>query len=177
MTTTKIDALKARILAELPTQAKIAGADLAALIKNRVVQTGRNAEGQAFSPYSEKQVPAYLYYGKSRSAQGENRVRAKAKKREGVSYREFRELNNLNTDKKNFEFTGEMWRGVEVQESRQGQVSVVVIAGNTQEVRDKLRYATEAERINILKPAKEEIKVITDNLGNWMTGIIKSELT
>lgn len=177
MTTRQIDALKARILAELPTQAKIAGADLAALIKNRVVQTGRNAEGQAFSPYSEKQVPAYLYYGKSRSAQGENRVRAKAKKREGVSYREFRELNNLNTDKKNFEFTGEMWRGVEVQETKQGAVSVIVISGGSQTVRDKLRYATEAERINILKPAKEEIKVITDNLGNWMTGIIKSELT
>lgn len=176
MTTTKIDALKARLLAELPTQAKIAGADLAALIKNRVVQTGRNAEGQAFSPYSEKQVPAYLYYGKSRSQQAEQRVRAKAKEREGVSYREFRNLNNLNTDVKNFEFTGEMWRGVEVQETRQGQVSVIVLAGGSQTVRDKLRYATEAERINILKPAKEEIKVVQRNLGGWLTRTIKSEL-
>lgn len=176
MTVRQIDALKARILAELPAQAKIAGTDLAALIKNRVVQTGKNADGQAFSPYSEKQVPAYLYYGKSRSQQAEQRVRAKAKKREGVSYREFRNLNNLNTDIKNFEFTGEMWRGVEVQETKQGAVSVIVIAGGSQAVRDKLRYATEAERINILKPAKEEIKVITDNLGNWMTGVIKQEL-
>lgn len=177
MTTKQIDALKARILAELPEQAKIAGADLAALIKNRVVQTGRNAEGQQFSPYSEKPAPAFLYYGKSRSAQGEQRVRAKAKKREGISYREFRELNNLNTDKKNFEFTGEMWRGIEVQESKKGQVSVVVIAGNTQEVRDRLRYHTEAERINILKPSGEEIGVVQANLSRWMTQVIKQELT
>lgn len=177
MTTTQIDALKARLLAELPTQAKIAGADLAALIKNRVVQTGKNAEGQAFSPYSEKEVPAYFYYGKSRSQQAEQRVRAKAKKREGVSYREFRNLNNLNTDIKNFEFTGEMWRGVEVQETKQGAVSVIVISGGSQTVRDKLRYATEAERINILKPSKQELSIVQENLGIWMTGIIKSELT
>lgn len=176
MTVGQIDALKARILAELPTQAKTAGADLAALIKNRVVQTGKNAEGQSFSPYSEKEVPAYLYYGKSRSSQAEQRVRAKAKKREGVSYREFRNLNNLNTDIKNFEFTGEMWRGVEVQETKQGQVSVVVIAGGSQAVKDKLRYATEAERINILKPSKQELSIVQESLGAWMTGIIKQEL-
>lgn len=176
MTVQQIDALKERILAELPAQAKTAGADLAALVKNRVVQTGINAEGQAFSPYSEREVPAYLYFGRSRSQQGETRVRAKAKKREGVSYREFRELNNLNTDKKNFEFTGEMWRGVEVQESRQGRVSVVVITGGSSAVKDKLRYATEQEKINILKPSKEEVRVIQNNLSGWLTGLLKSEL-
>ena len=178
MTVRQIDALKARILAELPTQAKIAGADLAALIKNRVVQTGKNAEGQAFSPYSEKQVPAYLYYGKSRSQQAEQRVRARAKKREGVSYREFRNLNNLNTDVKNFEFTGSMWRGVGVQEqTKQGAVQVVVIDGDSQEVRNLLQYATDAERISIIKPSKSELKTVSDNLGQWMAGVIKSELT
>lgn len=176
MTVQQIDALKARLLEELPTQAKIAGADLAALIKNRVVQTGINAEGQAFSPYSEKEVPAYLYFGRSRSQQGENKVRAKAKKREGVSYREFRNLNNLKTDKKNFEFTGEMWRGVEVQTTKQGQVSVAVIAGNSQTVKDKLRYATEQEKINILKPSKEELRVVQGNISTWLTGLLKSEL-
>lgn len=176
MTTKQIDALKARILSELPTQAKIAGADMAALIKNRVVQTGVNADGIPFSPYSDKPVPAYLYYGKSRSAGAEQRVRAKAKRREAISYKEFRELNNLNTDKKNFEFTGAMWRGVEVQQTQQGAATVVILAGDSPDVKDKLRYATEAERINILKPSKEEIRVVEKNLGAWMTEIIKQTL-
>lgn len=176
MTAAQIDKAKAAILAELPRQIQIAGADLAALVKQRVVQTGINANGVAFSPYSDKAVPAYLYKGRSRSGGADAKIAALAKKGEQVSYREFREINGLKTDKKNFEFTGEMWRGVEIKPEQSGVVSTAVITGGTQDVKDKLRYATEAEKISILKPNAQESAVVQANLQKWLTGLLNEIL-
>ena len=176
MNAAQIDKAKAAIIAELPRQIQIAGADLAALVKQRVVQTGIDADGAAFSPYSDKQVPAYLYKGRSRSGGADAKITALASKGQRVSYKEFRAINGLNTNVKNFEFTGEMWRGAEVVPEQNGAVSAAVITGNTQDVKDKLRYATEAEKISILKPNTQETAVVQANLQKWLTGLLNEIL-
>jgi hypothetical protein len=109
---------KSFLLDELEREGLRFGADVSAVVENRVVSTGKNDIGTPFSPYSTKRAPAYLYLGKSRNNRGEGAIKQRIKKKEGVSYREFRELNGLNADKKNFEFTGEMWQGFGVVSSR-----------------------------------------------------------
>ena len=96
---------------ELPVFAQqVAANDLAALVTNRVVQKGENYLGSAFSPYSKNTVAAWRFWGKSRTQAAERKLRALSRAKGALSYEEFRSLNNLKTDKKNFEFTGEMWR-------------------------------------------------------------------
>jgi hypothetical protein len=161
------DAIRARlaasrslILDELEREGLKIGADVAAVVENRVVSTGRDSHGQPFSPYSEKPAPAYLYFGQSRNNRGEQAVRRKAAKKEPVSYREFRALNGLNADKKNFEFTGEMWQGFGVLSSKKVRPGVIEITlgGRNQRTTALLAKHEKAEGESIIKPSHEEVK-------------------
>ena len=165
-----------RLLSELPRQATIAATDLSALVKNRVIQRGESAAGAPFTPYSTVAIPAFFYKGKSRTGSAEGKITALAKQREKISYRDFREINNLKTDKKNFEFTGEMWRGVEVQTSGGGAVVTATIQGGNQASRERLSYGSAGENTNLLRPNEKEIEVIRANLQKWLSGIINEAL-
>ena len=83
---------KAELLSNLLPQATITGADAAALVENRIVSKGERADGGKFSPYSTKGVAAFRYFGRSRNAAGERAVRDAAKKKQEVSYQDFRRL-------------------------------------------------------------------------------------
>lgn len=173
--TAKIERIIQRIDSEIVVEAAKAGADMAALITNRVVQTGKDSQGAAFSPYSTNPVPAFLYFGKSRSGAGEARVRAKAKKREKISYRDFRVLNNLNPAPKNFEFTGEMWRGFGVVKTvKTANGASVTIGGRTPASERKLDLNTRQEKKDIIEPSKREIIIVTTNLENWLENLIRT---
>lgn len=164
-----------RIDSEIVTEAAKAGQDLSALITNRVVQTGKDSVGQSFSPYSTTPVPAFLFFGKSRSDAGEARVRAKAKKREKISYRDFRVLNNLNPAPKNFEFTGAMWRGTGVLKTvKTPNGASVTIGGRTKDSERKLAFNSSREKKDILAPSSREISIVTTNLERWIENIIRT---
>lgn len=171
--TARIDLALNRLDAEIEAQASRAGADLVALITQRVVQTGKSSEGSQFSPYSTEELPAFFYFGKSRSGSAEEKVRVKAKKKEPISYKEFRQINNLNTSPKNFEFTGEMWRGfgvLQVQRSNAG--ATVTIGGRTKASAEKITWHTEREGRSIIAPTKQEIEIVTANLRRWAQSIV-----
>lgn len=109
--------------------------DSLAAIKKRVQDKGENAQGQTYEPYSTNDLPAWYYLGKSRGEQlaGGGRTysgsgysvpfkkmvkqQSKAGKgfsKQGWSYKEWREANNLQTEHKDFSFTGKMWKNVKV---------------------------------------------------------------
>lgn len=156
----KIQRARMALANNMEREALRAGADIAAVVENRVVSTGRNAEGQPFSPYSDKQVPAFWFYGRSRNNSGERKVQAAAKKKQGVSYRQFRQFNGLNTGNKNFEFTGEMWQGFGIKEVRQVRPGVyeVTIGGKNERTRSLLGYHEAREGIDITEPSNQEIR-------------------
>lgn len=162
----------------LPTEVEArAKLDLIALVKDRVVQRGLDKDGQRFSSYSTKKVPAFLYRGRSRSQGAEERVTALGKKGVMLSYKDFREVNNLNSSFKNFEFTGEMWRSINVLETRSTKNQVTVIIGaDNQEAADKLQFNSETENVNIIEPSKEEIEVVRKNLEKWLSNILKKSI-
>lgn len=158
----------------LEAEALRMAADAAALIEDRITQTGRKSDGQPLTPYSEKQAPAYLYYGRSRTAAGEQRVRQKAKKREGISYKEFRALNGLNTTPKTLEFTGEMWQGFGVKDVRRIRRGVleVTIGGKNQRTESLLGYHSERERTQITEPSRQELAQIQRGLSERLKKIL-----
>lgn len=171
----KIDRIIQRVDSEIVIEASKAGADMAALITNRVVQTGKSASGAPFTPYSTVPVPAFLYFGKSRSGAGEARVRAAAKKKQKISYRDFRVLNNLNPAPKNFEFTGEMWRGFGVTKTvKTPDGASVTIGGRTAASERKLDLNSRQEKKDIIEPSKTEIAIIDANLARWFENLVQS---
>lgn len=158
---------------EIERQVARAGADLTALISTRVIQRGQDSKGQLFTPYSNTPVPAWFYIGKSRTGSADAQVRQKAKQRERLSYADFRKLNNLKTDKKNFEFTGAMWRGFGVTkiERSAGRVRVV-LDGRNRDSADKIEWLSEQEKQQITEPSAAELQQIKRNLEAWLISII-----
>lgn len=156
----------------------IAANDVASLVKNRVVQTGKDNSGQPFTPYSTNDVPAYKYIGKSRTGSADTKVRQAAKQGGALSYKQFRELNKLRTDKKNFEFTGSMWRNFGVTKAGQsGGVFSTEIGGQTPDATDKLEFLSNQEGKVISAPSKSEIDLAQKALQTWFENILIKNLS
>lgn len=169
----KIERSLSRIESELETQVAIAGNDLVALITNRVVQRGETADGGSFTPYSTTEVPAFFFTNKSRTSSANSAVKQKSKKQETISYKEFRAINNLNTAPKNFEFTGEMWRGFGVTQIQRSPGGVLVtIGGKIKASEDRIAWNSAQEGKSIIKPSKRELEIVTANLRGWLNALI-----
>jgi hypothetical protein len=134
------------------------GADLSALIADRVIQRGKTAEGGSFTPYSTNETAAFFFRGKSRRGSAEAQVAKLQKARTPLSYPKFRELNGLKSSPKNFEFTGEMWRGFGVTATRfDGRVIYVTIGGKTELSANKMEWLSKQEGRDIIEPSKSEL--------------------
>jgi hypothetical protein len=166
----RIGELRLYIAQELPLYAlRVAGADLVALITNRVVQRGEDANGAKFSPYSRNTVAAWRFWGKSRTQAAEAKVRALARARGALSYEEFRRINNLNTNIKNFEFTGEMWRkfGV-IANTSDGQRFRISLGGTTPAAQRKMDDNSDREGISIIEANEQEEAAVQGSVQVWI---------
>ena len=153
-------------------QVAIAGGDIAALGTKRVIEQGKTADGGRFTPYSRKQIPAFFYVGKSRRGSADNEVKRKARKKETLSYSDFRQLNGLNVTFKNFEFTGSMWRNFRVLKvQRTGYKFTAVLGGAVPLEQNKINWLSAQEGRSIIEPSEAELKVVTDNLNKWLNGL------
>lgn len=158
----RISTIEARLNGGMNAVVAALGADMCADIANRVINTGIGADGTKFTAYSTKKVPAFWYLGRSRNTGGESKVRAAAKKKEGVSYREFRGFNNLPEDPKNFSFTNEMWRGFGVKKAEfNGGAYVLIVGGKTPESAKKMDWMEGQEGRSITDPNQAEIDRVT----------------
>lgn len=156
---------------ELPRFAEqVLATDVIALVTNRVVQKGQNFKGGSFSPYSSKTVAAWRFWGQSRTQAAEKRIRAISKARGALSYKEFRELNGLKANSKNFEFTGEMWRkfGI-VRRARLAEKFVISIGGTTSSAQKKIDDNSAREKISIIEASKKEEAIAEKAALAWLT--------
>lgn len=171
-----IQRVRAGLAASLEPEAIRAGADAAALVESRIVTTGETAEGGRLSPYSTKGVPAFRYFGRSRNNAGETAVRRKAKAKQFVSYKEFRQLNGLNTDVKTLDFTGEMWQGFGVVDARTLSAGLVrvTIGGKNQRSTSLLGYHSEREKTDVTAPSRSEIEKVKAALVSRLENIFKN---
>lgn len=173
-----IENARRELLGALSVEGATVGADAAALVEQRIVEKGTNKDGVKLSPYSTKEVPAYLYFGRSRNAGGEAAVRRKAKERQPVSYSEFRQLNGLNTNVKSLQFTGEMWQGFGVTAVRQIGTGVVevTIGGKNARTASLLGYHSTREGTQITEPSADELKLVTAAMNKRLVQIIQRNL-
>jgi len=169
---------KAEIQSALISEGNVIGADTAALIEDRIVSKGEKAEGGKFSPYSTKPVPAFLYFGRSRNAGGEAAVKRAAKEKKGVSYKDFRQFNGLNTSFKNFQFSGEMFQGFGVRAVRLISSTVVEIEIGGKNSRSNLLFEAHSERENseLTAPSEKELKIISETVQTRIINILKRNL-
>jgi hypothetical protein len=173
-----IQKAKTEIQSSLISEGNVIGADTAALIEDRIVSKGEKAEGGKFSPYSTKPVPAFLYFGRSRNAGGEAAVKRASKEKRGISYKDFRQFNGLNTSFKNFQFSGEMWSGFGVRTVRLVSSTVVEIEIGGKNSRSNLLFKAHSERENseLTAPSEKELKIISETVQERIINILKRNL-
>ena len=127
--------------------------------------------------FSTSKVPAYWMVNRSRNGSADDKVRELARKRETISYKDFRQLNGLRVDVKNFEFTGQLWQRFNVKEVKVGKEVIEITVGGTDERSVKLfgwLSAKEGKQINDI--SESELQIIQDTIVAWVTGIIQKHL-
>lgn len=166
----KIQELSDFIKNELPIFAEqVLAVELATVVTNRVVQQGKNYLGSSFKPYSKNQTAAFRFWGKSRTQAAERKVRAISRAKGALSYSDFRELNNLRTGKKNFEFTGEMWRKFNIVKSvKTSNGFRISIGGTTPAAQEKIDANSDREGVSIVEASEKERLDRAVNAKEWM---------
>jgi len=152
------------------------------LMKQRIVETGMDADGKPFPPYSTKPMLANCSSKYMSAAVCSQLTGSKEKRKElkwvtvknaklfeiDGGYKEFRELHGRRTDIVDFNWTGEMWANVQVvsteDEHRTGlaRISTLSDAEN-----DKLAGNTDRKG-EILMLNDSEVKVVSDILEDWL---------
>lgn len=167
------------LLSELTNDAPIIGARIAqsglSLIHDRILNEG--IEGKT---YSTNPLPAFYFIGKSISAGGDAKVKAKnkANKYKGISYTEFRDANNLQTSHVDLRLSGDMWRDMAVLESS-GGLKNITTAGSKNSIRYKDGQSTGdvveylAERYgDFLTPTNQEERILDIALDDELQQLI-----
>lgn len=161
---------------QLPAVTAQAGKDaakaLAALVAARVRQRGQSVDGTPFSPYSTKETGAWRFIGRSRSGGAETEVRKRAKRRETLSYSEFRSINGLNTAPKNFEFTGETWRDFDGTSNLSGTMLRIELDARRTDLKQRIEYLSDQEGANIVAVSDEEKRVASDLISSRIAQLI-----
>jgi hypothetical protein len=159
---------------KLPQIYMVAGMDALAFIRNRVIERGINDDDQAFSPYSDKELPAFFHYGRGYGSQVEAAVKALDKENgnKGVSYKKVREIANRRTDIKNFSFTQAMWNNISVRPIVRAGNTVIVIGPTNPDQIKKLEYVGIREKRQILRLTKDEQTFVFDNVEKKIMKII-----
>jgi hypothetical protein len=141
-----------------------AAGDGIALIKDRVIATGENSEGTKFKDYSDVDLPTLFV--KSRT--GSDRLKKKIQKKTSkISYKDIREAAGLQTDHRDFKFTGRMWANIhpKISNIKDGTVTISINAINPDE-QQKVKWNIE-ESGNFLKPNKDEIKIMAETFNKY----------
>lgn len=110
----KLDSFTRALVIEMPRINESVALNAYALVKDRVLNDGQDGTGKNLGGYSTNELPTFFYEGKSLN-QGGDRAIAKAKKeKKGLSYKDWRNANNLETDHVSLSFTGQMWKDIGV---------------------------------------------------------------
>lgn len=175
-----------RITNEFPKMFEISSGDISALIENRVVQTGKTATGGKFSNYSitetyintskpgiPRKVAPVGKTGETKFKNGEPHKTTYFKN----GYKGFRSSQGRVSNFKNFELTGEMWRGFGVENLQKTATGAKAeLGGKTGASQDKIDWMSDQEDRPIIKPSKKEIEMISVTLQQRVIKRIKELL-
>ena len=167
-------------LAEVRSEAPVINARIAqsglSLIHDRILNEGIDGRG-----YSTNPLPMFYFTGKSISAGGDAKVKAKnkANKYKGISYTEFRDANNLQTNHVDLRLSGDMWRDMAVLESRASGLRVTTEVGSKNSITYKDGQTTgqvtdyNAKRYgDFLTPTNQEEQILNNALDQELQDLI-----
>lgn len=147
---------------ELPVIMTEGATTMKTQIQDRIQERGLDDQNNPLkygsgNPYSEKDIPAFFYKNAETLNAGASKyVDDQIEEGEGISYKDWREANNLQTDHVDLTFSGRMWQNIGLTSVKSGQnIAIVTISGKTTEAEDKaffnsIRYG------DILTPNQEE---------------------
>lgn len=172
-------------LSEVKNEAPVINAKITrsglSLIHDRILNEG--IEGKS---YSTNPLPMFYFTGKSISAGGEAKVKATEKRNKkagipGISYTDFRQANNLQTNHVDLRLSGDMWRDMDVLESNASGFKVITTAGSKNSITYKDGQTTGkvvgylAERYgDFLTPTKQEEEILDNALDEELQNIINT---
>lgn len=135
--------------------ARLVGINALALVKKRVTQEGKDSSDSVIPGYSNKKVPKYYYKNKkARSGSAYSQLD------DLVSYEDWREANNLATDKVTYFFTGEMWNSMKVAVLSSNNGVSRVLLGPSGEENIKKFAGLSASKGEFLTPTKSEMLIL-----------------
>ena len=135
--------------------------DMLALIKERVIQRGERSDGQKIDGYSTKVVPTWYY--QNAEARSQTAYERLGKKYGSfASYENWRDVNNLQTEKVDFFFTGKMWKSMTITIKRNGTGWIGLISPSTIPEQDKVKWLT-IQKGEFLKPTEQELTILFNN--------------
>jgi hypothetical protein len=168
------------------------GLDALALIKKRVQQTGINAEGEKFDPYSTKPM---LTSRKSLTQNADSKISSSKAKRKELKwvtinghklfelkggYKEFRELHGRQTDYVDFVFSGRLFGNIK--ENIPGDIKItsdqaelnsgVVTIAATQELEKKKLSGLTKRKGEILALSKKEEIQLSGYYDKWVGDLL-----
>lgn len=146
--------------------------DARALITNRIQQQGLGGQF-----YSENPLPTFFYEGRELNGGGRSILKRKDKKKEGLSYKEWREANGLQAEHVDLSFTNRMWQNlVIIGTFKDGENYTTVIGGGDEETKKKLEWNTKRYGSFLKLNADEEtiLKALLDKeLSNLLNKYLK----
>jgi len=120
---------------ELPVINEKAALNAYAMMKNRIINDGTIGENKSLGEYSDNALPSWWFKGKALNKGGEKELIKSLRKENkdgqdpGISYKRWREANNLPTDHKTLSFTGTTLNDVGVTKSITEKDRVITIVG------------------------------------------------
>lgn len=159
-----------------------------AMMKNRILQSGMNADNQRFDPYS---ITPMLTNCSSMTKDACAKVAGSKEKRKKLNwvtlkrggrnirlfelaggYKEFRELHGRQTGFVDFAFSGRMWSDVQIIETKFGKNTATAVIGTLTDEQNKKLEGNTMRKGDILELSDEEIA----KLGEIVTRRIDSLL-
>ncbi len=178
----KIQSGQGEIMADL-------GMTAISLIKRRVIETGKNAEGEEFKPYSTR--PMLANCSSMTTSACSQIASSKAKRRElkwvtikkagknirlfelPKGYKEYRDLHGRQTGHVDFSFTGRMWDNISlISDYSQHERGVAIIGAKSEDDKNKLKGNTK-RRGDILDLSDSEIEKLKNIYGLKILNVFK----
>lgn len=152
-----------------------------ALAKLRVINTGINAEGAAFTDYSTNPLPLFWFgsgYGKNglkaldfNVDAARDRLKKKFQalnkgkpqdQRQFASYKDWRDITGRPTDHKNFSFSGDLWASIREFVIEKTKVSIRVQIKSSVDFYNKTVIPAQEKRegINLIQLAPDERRLV-----------------
>ena len=168
------------VIRNLPTINEKMALNAYAMIKNRVVNDGTIGENKSLGGYSENDLPAYFFKNKALNKKGEEFYEKKQKKGEGISYKEWREMNNRPTDHVTLSMTGTTFNDIGViKQLAEGTKVVTVVGAKNTKNRSNGKTTSEITSYlgdmygDFLQPNNAEEKILQEFLDQELNKLIK----